>query len=305
MSVTLFEAFEQFLNRPKIKDTTRSKYLYRLRPFIALNGTSTSSSITTAMILAHIDAQTHLADPSKSILRQCFHALFEFCLKKGLITSNPASDLPRWRDTPRYIHVPDECEVKGALNTAVKMCESDMWIDQRDGLVFVLAVYSGCRRGELRNLDIGDLEQALANPKGDIYRAYTKGKTGEAIMRFSRFHVPYIEKYLQIRPKLASTAVFVNLNASHPDYGKKLSLTAFNRIRRKICDRASVPSVTYQELRRRLATIIARSEGVDVASHALNHSPYSGDRVIRLFYYDPDVEKVDDATAKAFNGIGT
>lgn len=35
-------------------------------------------------------------------------------------------------------------------------------------------------------------------------------------------------------------------------------------------------------------------------AHALNHSPHSGDRVIRAYYYNPDIARADKATASAF-----
>lgn len=71
----------------------------------------------------------------------------------------------------------------------------------------------------------------------------------------------------------------------------------------KICKDAKIEVIIYQELRRRLATIIARSAGVDVAAQALNHSPHTGDRVIRLFYYNPDLEAVDKATCEAWQSL--
>ena len=51
--------------------------------------------------------------------------------------------------------------------------------------------------------------------------------------------------------------------------------------------------------------MIARSEGVDVAALLLNHSPHSGDRVIRAYYYDPDKERADRAAYLAFGEIGS
>lgn len=296
------QAFSQFLSRPNISEQTRQKYFYRLRPFCMTtrNFSRQVEDVTTPELLDYIQSQDGLNDVSKAILRQSFHAFFNYCRKRAWCEINPASALPRWRDTPRRIHVPQEAEVVRALETAVSMCKSDNLIDVRDGLIFSLAVYSGCRRDELRNLDIGELEESLRDTGGILegtYIAYTHGKTGEAMMRFNEFHADVFVKYLQKRPKSRSTAVFVNLNPNHRKYGEKLSLTAFNRVRAKICKRANVPVITYQELRRRIATTIARANGIDVAAHALNHSPHSGDRVIRLFYYDPDQAAVSNALA--------
>jgi len=300
----LSNALDAFVARPGLSEFTRMKYEYRLRPFVLLKQEFKPGQITTDDLERYIYAQDPLKDASKSIIRSCFHAFFNYCISQGWSETNPAKALPRWRETPRRVYIPNEAEVKLALSEAFSMCLKGDIVELRNGLIFTLAVMSGNRRGELRNLPLDDLLEAMEVPEtvGDytVYRVYTNGKTGEAILRFTNAHLVYIQKYLRFRPNLGCTAVFVNLNPWHKRYGQQLSLTALDRIRRQVCKRAGVPSITYQQLRRRLATIIARSEGVDVAAHALNHSPHSGDRVIRLFYYDPDLAKVDEATAAAF-----
>ena len=174
--------------------------------------------------------------------------------------------------------------------------------DVRDALIVALAVISGNRRGELHNLPLADMLDALKQPEaGGMYRAYTNGKTGEAIMRFAPYHVPMIDRYLALRPENTSPYMFLNLNPAHVRYGLQLSLVGINRARQKLCDAAGVPLITYQELRRRLATKIAIATNPTIAAHALNHSKYSGERVIRLFYYDPGKTAVDDQIAAAFD----
>lgn len=294
--MTLSRRFRDFLARPVSKHT-RDKYYYRLRPFVQQNADLRPEDVTTAMIAHYIDQQTHLAEASRAILRSCFHAFLAFCN----VDPNPAAALPRWRETPRRVHVPDEDAVKRVIDEAVTMSVSGSPTDKRDGLIFVLAAMSGNRRGELRNLPLPDLRAALAaGPDEDVWRVYSSGKTGECTVRFTRFHLPFFWRYLAVRPSQAAPVVFVNLDPRQDRYGSKLSLTAFNRARWKVCQRAKVESITYQELRRRVATRIARARGVDIAAHALGHSPASGDRVIRAFYYDPDAAAVDAATLAAF-----
>ena len=288
-----------FLDRKEISQPTRRKYYYRLRRFVAAHADEEPANITTPMLLDFINAQP-VSEASKSILRQCFHAFFAFC---GLEGANPAKDLPRWRDAPRRVILPNEQGVKLALSAAVDMCQSSRPVHVRDGLIFTLAVMGGNRRGEIRNLKIIEMIEALKNQEANgIYRVFTYGKTGDCILRFTDFHVPHLLRYLSIRP-MSGEYVFVNLNPGQR-YGQQLSLVAFRRVREKVCQRAGVGLITYQELRRRLATTIARTVNVDTAAHALNHSPHSGDRVIRLFYYDPDKAKTDTAVAAVFGAIG-
>lgn len=295
----LADTFQEFIDRPELSQHTRNKYYYRLRPFIQTHGHKQPTEITTDMIRDYIDGQKHLSDPSRSILRQSFHALLSYC---GL-DPNPAASLPRYRETPQHIITPDDLEVSRAWDTALAMCKSGHPVKLRDGLIFSLAVVSGNRRGEIRNLQLSDLQAALRD-KSTVHRVYTTGKTGEVIMRLLPLHLPIIKDYLAIRPDIGGeTAVFVNLNKTHADYGQQLSLTAFDRIRHSVCKRAGCNPISYQELRRRLATKIARQYGVDVAAHALNHSPQSGDRVIRSYYYDPDKEAVDRAITGVFEEL--
>ena len=293
--------FTKFLARPGISKDTHDKYYYRLRRFVAAYPDTSPRLITTPMLSEFIGCQL-VSDASKSIYRQCFHAFFAFC---GLHEDNPAKFLPRWRDTPRRVVLPNEQAVKLALAQAISMCHSANPVDVRDGLIFTLAVMSGNRRGEIRNLKVLDLIDAMQHPaENGVYRAYTTGKTGESIMRFVDAHKAHFVYYLRLRP-LNSDYVFVNLDKASPGYGHKLSLVTFDRIRPKVCERAGVPVITYQELRRRLATSIARSVNVETAAQVLNHSPHSGDRVIRLFYYDPDKAAADKAAAEVFSGMVT
>lgn len=286
---SLLSQFQMFIDRPEISKHTRDKYFYRLRPFMRLHGQKTAVDITTDTILQYIDSQNHLSDPSRSILRQSFHAFFAYC---G-VQPNPAKGLPRYRETPRRVHLPDETAVNAVMETAVSWCLTGSPHKSRDGVIFTLAMVSGNRRGEIRNVTVNELNEAMKEP-GEVYHCYTTGKTGGAVLRFLPFHVPLINAYLPHRPDKSPYA-FVNLNPHHPQYGQQLSLVALDRARISLCRATGTAVITYQELRRRLATHIARSQGVDIAAHALNHSPHSGDRVIRLFYYDPDKAAVDRA----------
>jgi integrase len=303
--MNLAEWFELFLEREGLSEFTRQKYQYRLRPFVLLHGQKLPAAITKDDVARFIASKPALADPSKQLLRNSLHALFAYCLK-GTGSPNPVSGIPKWRDYPRRVHLPDETAVMVALETAVTMNEGMHPPSIRDGLIFALAVVSGNRRGELRNLPLVDVLEALEHPEsgegGNVYRVYTNGKTGDAICRFTEFHRPMIARYLAVRPATLSPAIFVNLNTTHPKYGQKLSLVAFDRVRPRVCKIAGVQNVTYQELRRRLATHIARAVNVDVAAQALNHSPHTGDRVIRAHYYDPDKAQVDAALLAAFPG---
>lgn len=296
-------AFDMFLDRDGISQLTRSKYYYRLRGFVEKNGNKRPQAVTVTELLAYMAAQSHLAEASKALLVSCFHAFLSFC---G-VDPNPADALPRYRETPKRIKLPQEEAVRLALAEALKMSQGDDPPMIRDGLIFALAVVSGNRRGEIRNIPLSDVLTALDFPQetqqGRVYRVFTQGKTGEAVLRFTDFHVPAIRRYLNVRPATNDPAFFVNLNEYDSGYGRRLSLVAFDRVRPKVCKRAGVQTITYQELRRRLATIIARSDGVDVAALLLNHSPHSGDRVVRAYYYDPDKHRADVAAAAAFGTV--
>ncbi len=295
--------FQEFLDRPEITKYTRNKYFYSLRPFIALHDGKRPSDIQQADIVRYIASKTEYAEPTRAKLRGCLLAFFNFCIKKGECEENPVKDTQTFRDWPRRIHLPDEVGVIAALETAVMMNESENQYAIRDGLIFSLAAVSGNRRDELRQLPMDDLLVALTQPEKldngeNVYRVYTSGKTGEAICRFTQFHVPMFHNYFAVRPITPSPFVFVNMYKHHEFYGQQLSLVGISRVRKRVCKRANVDLITYQELRRRLATMIARSVNVDVAAQTLNHSPRSGDRVIREYYFDPDKTAVDTAVSQ-------
>ncbi len=297
------ELFQEFLDRPEISKHTRMKYFYRLRQFMELHKGKRPDDITQEDIVTYIANKIDLADPSRALLRGCMLAFFNFCIKKGECAANPVQDTVTFRDWPRRIHLPNEDDVIAALKTAVSMNDSENPYAIRDGLIFALAAVSGNRRNELRQLPLNDLLESLKQPETlengtNLYRVYTYGKTGEAICRFTMFHRPMFMNYLRIRPLTACEFVFVNLNKHHEQYGRQLSLVGISRVRKRVCDRAGVDLITYQELRRRLATKIARAVNVDIAAQALNHSKHSGDRVIRTFYFDPDKTAVDTAVSQ-------
>ena len=295
--------FQEFIDRPEITKFTRNKYFYSLRPFIALHDGKQANAITQADIVRYIASKTEYADPTRAKLRAGLLAFFNFCIKKGECEQNPVKDTKRFRDWPRRIHLPNEDGVIAALETAVMMNESENPYAIRDGLIFSLAAVSGNRRDELRQLPMDDLLIALAQPEKldngeSLYRVYTKGKEGDAICRFTEFHVPMFHNYFAVRPAAKSPFVFVNMYKHHEFYGQQLSLVGISRVRKRVCNRAGVDLITYQELRRRLATMIARSVNVDVAAQTLNHSKHSGDRVIRAYYFDPDKAAVDTAVSQ-------
>lgn len=295
--------FNQFLDRPEITKYTRNKYFYNLRPFIALHDGKPANAITQADIVRYIASKTEYAEPTRAKLRACLLAFFNFCIKQGACADNPVQDTAIFRDWPRRIHLPNEEGVQAALEMAIIMNDGENPIAIRDGLIFALAAVSGNRRDELRRLPMDDLLVALEAPEtlesGElVYRVYTEGKEGEAICRFTAFHVRMFYNYLAVRPLTACPFTFVNMSQKHPLYGRQLSLVAISRVRARVCKRAGVDLITYQELRRRLATMIARAVNVDVAAQTLNHSAHSGDRVIRAFYFDPDKTAVDAAVSQ-------
>lgn len=295
--MNLNERFTAFLER-NISKHTRDKYYYRLRPFIERYGQRQPESVTAEMIADYISSKPQLSEASKAILKSCFHAFLNFCN----VSPNPAAMLPNWRDTPKRVIIPAEKDIATLLNQAIVLSLSGSPREKRDSLILSLSVMSGNRRGELRALTLPEVQDALQHPENGVFHAETSGKAGTAVIRFTSFHAPFIERYTAVRPQTSCQHYFVNLNPNHKRYGQQLSLVGFDRARYHICKRANVPTITYQELRRRLATMIARREGVDIAAHALGHSPHSGDRVIRAFYYDPDKAAVDAACLAVFPG---
>lgn len=288
--ITVQAAFDQFLADPRRKLITRSKYSYKLRPFLERHGELAIAAVTPTAINAWFaEMEQRYAEATLAMTRGCLVTFFNFCVDQGLVVANPARQLPRYDDRPKRVVTADETHLGQALTICGFLSRGANPRDRRDAAIFALAAISGARRSNIVHLPFRETVTALAHPDfdervGNIYQVSTKGKTLVTAV-FGEWHADVLRRWLEVRPSAGdSNRLFVHLRPS--TLGKPLEANGLGHARRRICQVAGVPVITFQEMRKLRGTKIARQFGLELAAEALGH--ISGTKVIREHYYDPD-----------------
>lgn len=282
-------AFERFLLEPKRKLITRSKYQYKLSPFLAEQGEQPVSSMTAGPIndwFAKME-QTY-AEASLAMVRSCLITFFNFCVAHNWLAVNPAKQLPRYDDRPVRVITANEEHLATALTICGFLAKSPDARNRRDAAIFALAAISGARRSNIVNMPFRETVAALNAPVrdevvGNIYQVSTKGKTAIKTV-FGDWHAAILRSWLEVRPSTEHNRLFCHTRAT--TLGQPLRENGVGHARKHICLVAGVPVITFQELRKLRGTKIARKYGLELAAEALGH--ISGIAVVKNHYYDPD-----------------
>jgi len=286
---TVASAFSQFLSDPKRKLITRSKYRYKLTPFLERHGSTVLADLSAADINDWFaEMERTYAEATLAMTRSCLITFLNFCIHQGWLTQNPARQLPRYSDRPKHVITANETHLGQALTICGFLAKSSDHRNRRDAAIFALAAISGARRSNIVNMPHRETIAALAAPEfdkrvGNIYHVNTKGKTPIAVI-FGDWHAQILRAWLEVRPSCDHNRLFCHIRKS--TVGQPLQENGVGQARRHICQVAGVPPITFQELRRLRGTKIARQFGLELAAEALGH--VSGIRVIKDHYYDPD-----------------
>ena len=287
--ISVATAFEQFLADPRRKLITRSKYAYKLRPFLEGNGARPVGEVSAETVNEWFgQMEGSYAEATLAMARSCLVTFFNFCLAQGWLERNPATQLPRYDDRPAHVVTANEAHLASALTFCGIMSRSVNPYQRRDAAVFAVAAISGARRSNIMLLPFRETVASLERPDfddrvGHIYTVASKGKTAIEIV-FGDWHAGILRGWLDVRPECGSNRLFVHLRPS--SLGRPLEANGLGHARRNVCAVAGVPVITFQEMRRLRGTKIARQFGLELAAEALGH--ISGTRVIREHYYDPD-----------------
>ena len=278
-------AFREFvLSKPSVY--TRKTYNSKLNGFIKQYGDREIGSITAEEVLEWFDYRTRdLNEATKAMIRSKLQAFLNVC-RPG---ENLTRLIPRYSDRPGVIILPDESLVKRAVQVAAGLSRSDDVIDRRDALIFMLAFSTGVRTGEMIAMRLSAMTSALRSPEvdpdlGQIYLVSTTGKTGRRLVPLTEMLANYARSYLELRPKTRHDFLFVGLNGRHT--GQPLRAVGFASSRRRIARAAGGGSFTFQELRRRKATVVSKKYGLHVAAMVLGHSESTGTKVVAHHYTD-------------------
>lgn len=290
MNTSVQAAFDLFLADPRRKLITRSKYSYKLAPFLERHGELAVTAVSAGVVNSWFaEMEQRYAEATLAMTRSCLVTFLNFCVIEGWLTANPAKQLPHYDGRPKRVVTADENHLGQALTICGFLSRGADPRDRRDAAIFSLAAISGARRSNIVNLPFRETVAALAHPEydervGHIYQVATRGKTPIVVI-FGEWHADVLRRWLEVRPSVGeSNRLFVHVRPS--SLGKPLEANGLGHARRRICQVAGVPVITFQEMRKLRGTKIARQFGLELAAEALGH--ISGTKVIREHYYDPD-----------------
>jgi integrase len=296
MDITINIAFEQFLMEPSRKLITRSKYRYKLRPFLEGHGATAVADVSADVLNGWFAEMERIyADATLAMVRSCVMTFFNFCVNRGWLASNPARQLPHYDARPKRVITANETHLGQALTICGFLAKSSEMRNRRDAAIFCLAAISGARRSNIVNMPYRETVAALERPEfdervGHIYKVSTKGKTPVTAV-FGDWHAGIVRAWLEVRPNCDHNRLFCHVRPS--SLGRPLEANGLGHARKHVCQVAGVPVITFQELRKLRGTLIARRYGLELAAEALGH--ISGISVIKNHYYDPDRHAADVA----------
>lgn len=197
-------------------------------------------------------------------------AAFKHACYLGMFTINPIQFL-KYPKVDQYIPtVLDEEQAVRFINAAK---------DEPLYLFFLLAIYTGKRKGELRGITwpvidfnrctIKIIQQIRKDGNKAIYKKSTKNKASMATITFDPSFIPLFD---QIRKKQV-TDMEKCMRLGEEYKNKHLVFTGYNgnpvdckvidRALRRICKRANIPQIRFHDLRHSCATILL-AQGVQL-----------------------------------------
>lgn len=296
-------AFDEFMNSRHRAASTRLKYRHRLAELLARHGQQDVEKIQPADLFLLFDylEGRGLAEASLAVHRSAMLALFNFCVAEGYCARNPVERIKKYSDRPPVVRLPPVGDVCAVLDVCRAWSRGECALGRRDAAILFLAATSAKRRGEVQALKLAAVVRSLAQPvEPGVYAVATSGKTGAARLVFNGEGAGMLRRWLDVRPE-GSDALWVTTTPG-PLYGQAIGERVMGMARRRICEAAGVPLITYQQLRRLRATQVGRAFGLHVAAEVLGHR--SGVSVIRDFYYNPAVELSDRAVIETARDAG-
>lgn len=296
----LEDRFGEFLENCRGQsEHSRRNYQQRLKRFLQIHGAKPAIGIKPADVNAwHRELQSRrLAPATLAGYRQALKAFFNYCVEEGDILKSPAAHLTIGSfATSRIDKLPFEPDVQKVTDLAHVWLSSKDSRKVRDALIWLLSHQSGPRLGEIRNLRLTDVTNALRTGPDTygVYRVPTTGKTGRVHIRFTANLTDPIERWIAFRPRTPTPELFTTIRATRPTADGKLAIRALtrsaaNQIYVSICSAAEVsPPIFSHALRHRLGHITTQQFGPKVAAILLNHRNWQQPSTAIAFYHHPD-----------------
>ncbi|MCB8945855.1 MAG: tyrosine-type recombinase/integrase [Ardenticatenaceae bacterium] len=280
----LEKAFAKFLDSLRERQLSAAYVdeivTYRLGRFVNPRSKRDIQTITRAEIGEHFTElrQTGLAEATLAGYTTVHKTFWRFCYRKKWVKQKLWKRLKRAnfdasgpKAVPRaHLQKVIECLAEFATHRGNNVR------DLRDALTVSLSIDSGCRLGELHNLQCGRVRKALE--RGEVtadgrivYHITSTGKEGEVELRFYTETAELLQSWLNLMPdwgERSKDRLFINLFTGDPLKRKSLS-RAFERV----CRFAGVPVFRSHSVRHRNVTDIVEFVGDPKAAQVYaNHA---------------------------------
>lgn len=280
----LEKAFQKFLTSLRERQLSAA-YIdeivtYRLGRFVVPRGDRDIGTITRAEIGEHFTElkQSGLAEATLAGYTTVHKTFWRFCYRKEWAKKKLWKKLKRYSfsaSVPKAAHSHHLQKVTDCLAEFATHRGNNVR-DLRDALTVSLSIDSGCRLGELHNLQCGRLKKALERGEvtadgRTVYHVTTTGKEGEVKIRFYAETADLLHRWLRLMPDWGDRSqgrLFINLFTGDPIKSKSLS-RAFERV----CRFAEVPTFRSHAVRHRNITDIVDFTGDPKAAQVYaNHA---------------------------------
>jgi site-specific recombinase XerD len=219
--------FAQFLNAHDLSPNTRRAFAQDVRKFAGWFTSANREPFTVKRVTIRdiTDFRDHLRRDEDQAVATVNRALvtlrrfFEWLAERGDISANPAKSVKELRR--------QQLAPKGLEREQVRRLvrEVELRDDIRAGAIFSLKLFTGCRVGDLVNLELNDL--MLGDRSGSVVYRHGKGNKQRTVP----LPLPArraLQAWLDVRSSVASSAVFVGERGALTDRGV-----------RALCDRYS------------------------------------------------------------------
>ncbi len=207
---------------------TRKAVVSDLRKFARWFTESNREPFTVARVTTRdvVDFRNWLHREKKQAVASINRALvlirrfFDWLVRQGVVESNPAkpvNEMRRQQLAPKGL---DRADVRRLLR------EIELRQDIRAGAIFHLLLYTGCRVSDLVNLEFTDL--MISERAGSVVFRHGKGNKQRTVplpMAARRA----LQAYLETRPPVASSSVFVGERGAITDAGIRALVSAHHR----------------------------------------------------------------------------
>lgn len=282
----------------------RTNYERRLRPFLDAYGELSIREVARADVNAFIASleSRGYAEATLAGYKQALKAFLSWSAERAGISS-PARHVKAGSFISKRFRRPPETAVSRLSHLARDWLHSEKPDQVRDGLVWLLSEFSGPRLREIRELRKSEVEAALRRgpDAAGIYRATSRGKTGEIAIRFDGRLAAGFRRWLEVRPDAAIDRCFIGTRQTRTKRDKELryrplSRSGATKIYQRLADAAGIDkAVLSHALRHRRGDETTRRFGAKVAAIVLNHADQETGATALAYYHHPNEEDASKA----------